>query len=68
MTFWSGEMDELRRLGFAGQFEFEAVTEDGARIPAGSVRAFPIVDGEPIREAIILIQEAGHWKILRLFS
>jgi hypothetical protein len=68
MAFWSDEMDKLRRMGFEGDFELEVVTEASARFPPDSVRAYPIVGGERLREAIVLTREAGHWKILRLFS
>ena len=68
MDFWANEMGDLRRMGFTGRFEIAVVTEGGPRFPPGSVRAYPIVNGQPIREAIVLFQEAGDWKILRLFS
>jgi hypothetical protein len=68
MAFWTNEMDDLRRMGFSGQFDISVVTDGGPRFPEGSIRAYPIVNGQPIREAIVLIKEAGHWKILRLFS
>jgi hypothetical protein len=55
-------------MGFAGGFEIVVVVDGGPRFPPGAVRAYPIVNGEPIREAIVLVQEAGDWKILRLFS
>ena len=68
MRFWANEMGDLRQMGFAGRFEIAVVRDPGPRFPQGSVRAYPIVNGQPIREAIVLIQEAGDWKILRLFS
>jgi hypothetical protein len=68
MSFWAHEMEQLRRRGFAGRFEIEVVTDAGPRLPPGTVLAHPIVDGQPIRDAIVLIREAGRWRILRLFS
>ena len=68
LRFWANEIGDLRRMGFTGGFEIEVVENGGPRFPPGSVRAYPIVNGEPIREAIVLVQEAGDWKILRLFS
>ena len=46
----------------------ESVSDGSDRFPSGSLRAFPIVEGRPIGEAIVLVREAGHWTILRLFS
>lgn len=68
MAFWTQEMEQLHERGFAGRFEIEVVTDGGARLPPGTVLAHPILDGHPIRDAIVLIREAGRWKILRLFS
>ncbi len=68
MQFWALEFDRLRSRGFDGRFEFAAAPEGHARFPAGSVLAHPIIDGEAMRDAIVLIQEAGRWKVLRLFS
>ena len=68
MDFWADEIRDLVRKGFAGQFKIEIVTAGGDRFPPGSVRAYPIVNGQPIGEAIVLVEEAGHWTILRLFS
>ena len=68
MAFWADEMSELRQMGFTGQFEIVVVTDEGPRFPPGSVRAHPILRGQPSREAIVLVREAGDWKILRLFS
>jgi hypothetical protein len=68
MQFWTQEMGRLRERGFAGRFAIEAATASGPRFPAGTLLAHPIIDGEPTHDAIVLIQEAGEWKILRLFS
>jgi hypothetical protein len=68
MRFWTQEMGRLREQGFAGRFVIEAATASGPRFPAGTLLAHPIIDGEPTDDAIVLIQEAGEWKILRLFS
>ena len=68
MRFWTQEMARLRDRGFAGRFALEAASASGPRFPAGTLLAHPIIDGEPTRDAIVLIQEAGEWKILRLFS
>ena len=68
MRFWAHEIEQLGARGFTGQFALEPATEVGARWPAGSLLAYPIVDGSPTRDAIVLVQEAGEWKILRLFS
>lgn len=68
MEFWANEIRDLVRKGFTGQFRIEVVTTAEDRFPLGSVRAYPIVNGQPIREAIVLVKEAGHWTILRLFS
>lgn len=68
MDFWAGEVSDLIREGFDGRFAIEVVTDGGVRFPPGSVRAYPIVNGRPIRKAIVLIEEDGHWTILRLFS
>lgn len=68
MAFWAGEMRDLVGKGFTGQYELEVVTDGGDRFPPGSVRAYPIVNGQPIGDAIVLVQEAGHWTILRIFS
>lgn len=68
LEFWAEELDELASTGFEGKFQFETVDGDGVRFPDGAVRAYPIVSGRSLTEAIVLIQEEGHWKILRLFS
>ena len=68
MGFWANEIEQLRKRGFAGRFEIEVATDGGPRFPLGTLLAHPIVDGKAIRDAIVLIKEAGHWKILRLFS
>ena len=68
MDFWADEMGDLRRMGYSGEFEISTVDAGGTRFPRGAVRAHPIVNGQAIREAIVLVQEAGDWKILRIFS
>lgn len=68
MRFWAHEIERLREQGFEGLFEIEVATDVGPRFPVGTLLAHPIVGGVPTRDAIVLIQEAGHWKILRLFS
>ncbi len=68
MAFWAGQMAELRARGFDGRFAFETATGDDPRTPAGAVLAYPIVNGEPLREAIVLLHEGGRWTILRPFS
>ncbi len=68
MEFWAQEMGELSGKGFVGGFRIEPVNEAGERFPPGSLRAHPITDGRPVHEAILLVREAGHWTILRIFS
>ncbi len=68
MAFWADEMGDLARDGFEGHFELEVVGEGDARFPAGAVRAHPIVNGVPLSDAITLVEEAGQWMILRIFS
>ncbi len=68
MAFWAQEFDQLRRRGFTGRFALEPVEESSTRWPLGSLRARPVIDGEALPDTILLIQEAGHWKILRIFS
>ena len=68
MVFWADEMRNLTRKGFTGEFAFETVAVGSERFPLGSVRAFPIVDGRAMSDAILLFQVAGQWTILRLFS
>jgi len=68
MDFWADEIGDLIRKGFSGQFRIEPVTGGGDRFPTGAIRAYPIVNGRAIDEAIVLVEEAGHWMILRLFS
>lgn len=68
MAFWATQLEELRAQGFSGEFSFEAIVEGDARAPTGALRARPIVGGQPHREAILLIREAGRWTIARLFS
>ena len=68
MAFWAHEIQQLRARGFEGRFDIAPVEESGVRWPPGSLRARPIIDGEVLPDAIVLIQEAGHWKILRIFS
>jgi hypothetical protein len=68
MAFWAHEIEQLRARGFTGGFAIDPVEEISARWPAGSFRARPIIGGEPLPDAIVLIREAGHWKILRIFS
>ena len=68
MEFWAGEIEGLAREGFAGQFEIEPVTDGGTRFPPGSLRAYPIVNGRRVDDALVLVQEAGRWAILRIFS
>lgn len=68
MQFWAREVERLRDRGFDGRFDFEVVTEGRARLPAGALLARPILAGTPMRDAIVLVREAGGWKILRLFS
>ena len=68
MAFWARQLDELADRGFAGDFAIEVVSDEGGRLPPGAVRAHPIVNGQPIDESIVLVEEAGSWTILRLFS
>lgn len=68
MRFWADQIGKLRERGFTGRFEIEEATDTGSRLPPGSLIAHPILDGAPIQDSIILIQEAGQLKILRIFS
>lgn len=68
MVFWAGEMRDLARRGFEGRFDLEIATEGGGRFPPGSVMARPVVNGRPIRKAIVLVEHDQRWTILRLFS
>jgi len=68
MEFWAGEIADLERDGFEGRFEIVPVGGSSARFPPGSVRAHPIVGGRVLDEAIVLVEQAGRWTILRLFS
>lgn len=68
MQFWAAEMDALRKRGFGGRFEIENAGRVGPRLPAGALLARPILDGRAIPDSIVLMREAGKWKILRLFS
>jgi len=68
MTFWQAQIAQLEDQGFAGAFEIVSAPAEANRLPPGALLAYPIVDTGPIDEAIVLIQEAGSWKILRLFS
>jgi hypothetical protein len=68
MEFWAGEIRDLVRDGFDGRFEIEPVAEPGGRFPPGAVRAFPIVGGRRVDDAIVLVPENGRWKIARIFS
>ena len=68
MVFWTGEINDLEQEGFSGQFDLVTVTVGDDRFPTGSVKAFPIVNGQPISEFLLLFQDGASWKILRLFS
>ena len=68
MTFWQAQIAQLEGRGFVGAFEIISAPVEANRIPAGALLAYPIVDTGPIDDAIVLILEAGSWKILRLFS
>lgn len=68
MRFWALEIVRLRDRGFVGRFAFEPVNEGGPRVPGGALRARPVLAGEPMGDAIVLVREDGRWKILRLFS
>lgn len=68
MAFWAGQIADLTRQGFTGEFSIEAVDVTNERFPPGAVRARPIVEDGPIDDAIILAPEQGRWTILRLFS
>ena len=80
MEFWREELNELTEQGFDGRFCFEigrrscfaGFSNDlsgRGRIPGGAVGAYPVVGDRPLQEAVVLIEdEAGAWKILRLFE
>lgn len=68
MAFWATELQELREKGFAGRYAIEPVAEGDARHPPGALHARPIVGGEPIDEALVIVPEDGRWTILRIFS
>ena len=68
MEFWADEIQDLVRKGFTGQFEIEVVPDVSDRFPPGALRAHPIVNGRPLDESLVLVQERGQWTILRIFS
>ena len=68
MRFWQAQMADLEARGFKGQFEITPAAANPTRIPPGALLARPIIPSGPIQDAIVLFQENGVWKILRLFS
>ncbi len=68
MKFWAEELSALAGQGFAGQFRFEAVVGESDWLPSGTVRAYPLINGQPLDEALVLLRDGETWMILRIFS
>ena len=69
LHFWKKEMEALAKKGFKGQWKFQKPAIVNERFPAGALQAIPIINGKALRESesILLIQEDGKWRIVRLF-
>lgn len=67
MTFWSKQIKDLHKDGFKGEWTFEKPAAVSERFPSGAVKALPVVNGKPGREAILLMPETGQWVIVRIF-
>ena len=70
LQFWKGEIGDMGKKGFKGQWKFQKPANVSKRFPAGSLQAIPVINGKALRESdsILLIQEDGQWRIVRLFS
>ncbi len=60
---WTARVKDLGTRGFAGEFKLVPVTTPDERHPAGAVRAFPVLDKAVAGSALVLVQEAGAWRI-----
>jgi hypothetical protein len=70
MRFWQKQFVDLKAGGFEGDWRFEEVHEAEAspRLPAGSLKAYPVVGDRKIGEYLLLVLVDGEWRVLRLFS
>jgi hypothetical protein len=70
MRFWKKQFDDLKAGGFTGNWRFKEVqaSEASPRLPAGSMKAYPVVGDREISEYLLLILVDGEWRVLRIFS
>lgn len=64
MLLWSRHLGDIRSEGFAGKFKYVAMRSPDDGLPAGAVRAYPLLSDGRLGRAILLVPEKARWRII----